>query len=542
MLKIDSREIMEKVDLEKLSRFFAERKQRVYDMIRKRLAKEPSTPYIRFVLDHPQGERRRRVYLDAFEKALRGKVQVFFNDQQQIGYKRAVEGYNLEDVFIYKMVFREVMWHFINEYNAEREFEDDLINFSDVRFIEHLIDYSNYLLSYSFLKTRDEIISRRRNQLHQLHLYAAKAVSIFQEEELRACANQGIYNIFGLNGSFLIPYVPEKDPSSWKRGKLIGLQIPPEFIEGIALEVGHSNRAMAIDAHDTMLPFDEEMDGDYFKVICIPIHPLNFYVTDLFFVHDQGRVFTFEKFDRNLLYQFSYFTGAVLSNSLMVSELADKQEELRNLSARLISIQEEERKRIAVDIHDTLTQALTAIGYKILLCQELMDKDPSRLNDELDRLVLNINEALKQSRHIISNLRPKILDDLGVVAAFKSVIVDFQEHANLRVNFTCPENLKVNSEVGIALFRIFQEALHNVTRHARASKVDISLSPNGKNELCLMVRDDGQGFDAPRYNQAGKNSGLGLLTMRERARDLGGQFEIASGIGEGCQIRVTVPL
>jgi len=542
MLKIDSREIKKKADLVKLSHFFAERKDRVYDMIQKGLEREPSSPYIRFILNHPEGQRRRREYVDAFEQALKGSVDVFFNDQQQIGYKRAIEGYRLEDVFIFKMVFSQVIWHFINEYNTEQEAGHNLITFSEIRFIEHLIDYSNYLLSYSFLKTRDEIINHRRNQLHQLHLYAAKAVSIFQEEELRACANQGIHDIFGLNGSFLVPSFPEKDLGSWEGGKLKGLQIPSEFLKGVALEVAHSNRAIAIDAHDIILPFDEEMDGDYFKVICIPIHPLNFYVTGLFFVHDQGGTFMFEKFDRNLLYQFCYFTGAVLSNSLMVSQLARKQEELRNLSAQLISIQEEERKRIAADIHDGLTQALTAIGYKVLLCQELKNRDSSRLNDELNRLVLNINEALRQSRQIISNLRPKILDDLGIVAACKRVVNDFQENTNIQVDFACPENLEVNPDVGIAFFRILQEALHNIKRHAGASKVDIALAPNGKNQLCLQLRDDGRGFNAHRYNRAAKDSGLGLLTMRERARDLGGQFEIISRAGEGCHIRVIVPL
>ncbi len=542
MLKIDYRDIIENADLEKISQFFAKHRERIYGLIREGLEKGPSTSYTRHISDHPKGQRRSRRFLDAFNEALRGRVDVFLNDQQRIGYKRAVEGYNLEDVFTYKMVFREVLWNFINDYNAEQKDDKDLINLNDVRFIEHLIGYSNYLLSYPFLKTRDEIINRRRKQLRQLHLYAAKVVSVFQEEELRACANQGIYDIFGLDGSFLVPYLKKEDLGKWNKGKLIGLHLSPEFVERTAFAVAHSSKEMAIDVNNELVPFNEAMEPDHFKVICIPIHSRNFYVTALFFIHDQGRIFKFEKFDKNLLYQFAYFTGSVLSNSLMVSEIAHKQKELRNLTARLISIQEEEGKRIAANIHDTITQALTAIGYKALLCQELMEKDPLRLNDELNHLVLNINEALRQSRQIISNLRPKILDDLGIVAAIKKLVVDFKEDSNLEVNLICPEKLNVNPDISIAFFRILQEALRNVKRHARASEVNISLTVNGKKQLCLIVKDDGQGFNAPGDTQAAKNSGLGLLTMRERAEDLRGQFKVTSLVGEGCQMLVTVPL
>ena len=300
--------------------------------------------------------------------------------------------------------------------------------------------------------------------------------------------------------------------------------------------------AMAIDDNNNRILFHEDMEQNSFKIICIPIHRRNFDLTGLFFIHNQGRVFRFEKFDKNLLYQFSYFTEAVLSNYMMFSELAEKKEELHKLTGQLISIQEGERKRIAAEIHDTITQALTAIGYKALLCQELIDKGPSRLNDELNRLVHDINGALKQSRQMISNLRPKILDDLGIVTAIKRVLTDFQEDTNIRVNFIPPKELDVRPELGTAFYRILQESLNNIKWHARASKVDISLVTINKNQLCLIVKDNGQGFSFPEDNQGVKNSGLGILTMRERAQDLGGQLTIVSREGEGCQITVTARL
>ena len=542
MLKVDSQEIIADADVEKLSRFFMDHKERIYELIRERLKREPSTPYKFFISDHPNGQRRSQAFLKAFQEALNGRVDVLFDDQRQIGYKRAMEGYELKDVFAYKMAFTEVMLHLITDYNAHRKSGEDLITFNDMKVITHLTSYSNFLLSDSFLRTRDEIISNRRNQLQKLHRYAARAISIFQEEELRACANQGIFEIFGLDGSFMVPYVRKDDKNGWKKGKLIGVQPSPEFVEKTALQVAQTNKAMAIDVNEAMIPFDEEVKQENFKVICIPIHTSDFDVTGLFFVHDQGRIFKFERFDKNLLYQFAYFTGATLANSLMISELARKKKEVHDLTGRLIFVQEEEKKRIGADIHDTITQALTAIGYKALLCQALINKDLPRLEEELNRLVRDINGALQKSRSIISELRPKILDDLGIVAAFNKAISNFKEDSRLPVNFDCLETLSVNPDVGIAFYRIFQEALRNIHKHAQASKVDIFLNIDSRNRLCLIVRDNGRGFVFDPNTERVSNSSMGLLTMRERAEDLGGQFIIDSQTGNGCQIVVTVPL
>jgi len=542
MLKIDSQEIIADADVEKLSRFFMDYKDRIYELIRERLKKDPPTPYKYFISDHPNGQMRSQAFLKAFQEALNGRVDVLFDDQRKIGYKRAMEGYELKDVFAYKMAFTEVMWLLINDYNVHLKSSEDLITFNDMKVITHLTSYSNFLLSNSFLKTRDEIISHRRNQLQKLHLYAARAISIFQEEELRAYTNQGIFDIFGLDGAFMVPYVKKDDKNRWKKGKLIGIQPSFEFVEMIARQVVQTSKAMAIDVNGTMIPFDEEVKQENFQVICIPIDTSNFDVTGLFFVHDQGRIFKFQRFDKNLLYQFVYFTGAILSNSLMVSELARKKEELHDLTGRLIFVQEEEKKRIGADIHDTITQALTGIGYKALLCQALINKDLPRLEEELNRLVHDINGALRESRNIISDLRPKILDDLGVVPAFNKAIANFMEDSGLAVHFECPETLSVNSDVGIAFYRIFQEALRNIYKHARASKVDISLTIDNRNRLSLVVRDNGRGLVVDPDAERVGNSGMGLLTMRERAEDLGGQFVIDSKSGNGCRIMVTVPL
>lgn len=543
MLTFDSREACRNADLKKLFDFFSNFSEDIYRLIQLRLRQGKLTPYKLFIAEHPEGQRRSRRFLEAFQGALRGNMDDLFKDQQRIGYKRAIEGYKLKDVFAYKMVFSEIIWHFIDKYNSQQRANENRINLNDIRFIERLINYSNYLLSYSFLKTRDEIITRRRTQLHQLHLYATKIVPVFNKEELRSHVNKGLHDIFGLDGSFLMPYNGNRVAGPSISSHFTELQLSPHSVEKTALEVARTKEDMAVDANGKMILFNEKIEEDYFKVICVAIRSRHFYETSLFFVHDQGRAFEFKKFDKNLLYQFAYFTGSVLSNSAMVSELADKQHELSTLASRLFTIQEEERKRIAADIHDTITQALTAIGYKTLLCQELLDKDPSRLRDELNRLVSEVNEALKQSRQITGNLRPRILDDLGILPAFKKIVLSFKEDSEIPVTFRCPEQLIVSPEIGITVIRILQEALNNVKRHAQATKVGISLTSNGQGQLCLSVKDNGRGISMGRHaDSLPENSGLGLLIMRERAQDLGGTFEITSQQGEGCQLRLVLPL
>jgi PAS domain S-box-containing protein len=211
-------------------------------------------------------------------------------------------------------------------------------------------------------------------------------------------------------------------------------------------------------------------------------------------------------------------------------------EELSKLARRLISAQEDERKRIAADIHDTLTQGLTGIGYKLLLCQKLVKEDDNRLQDVLEALVVNVNENLNQSRQIISNLRPQILDDIGIVATFKKTLKNLKNETNLYINFFSPEELQVSSEQGIALFRILQESFHNIIKHAKASKVVVALNAGNKGNLKMEITDNGIGFNPPE-----KGQGLGLVTMRERVEGLGGKFNIFSTLKGGCKITISFP-
>ncbi|MBL0716251.1 MAG: sensor histidine kinase [Desulfosarcina sp.] len=522
--------------------FFKCHKEQIHAHLLGFIQSEPPTFYREFILNNTEGQERVRVFLDSFEAALSGDIETFFEDQKNIGYIRAMEGYHLNDVYGFTVAFKDSLWRTSREYNDSMHNPADRLNNDDIFTFNKLLDGSFYLLSLSFLETRDELIMRHRKQLQALQRFAAGVVSVFEEENIWAHTTQGVFDVFGLIGTFLLAGGDSFKGKGCEVGRMIGLQVAHRDLEKILKGIYRSLKPMGLDNSNTLHHLSSSMDTDQFRFVSSPIMGRKSRLTGVLCIHDQGRTFRFSKFDRNLFFQFCYFAGAVSANCRMVSEIAEKKEDLRNITTRLISAQEEERKKIAADIHDVLTQALTGIGYKALYCMEIVGQDLGRLYQELELLTETINDALRQSREIISNLRPHILDYIGIIAAFRKFIGDFRNKFDIDVRFSHSDNLQIDPDKGIALFRILQEALHNARRHSTATTVDLSLSLEKGGFLTMTVKDDGQGFDPRKRNRQRQWPGLGLLTMRERAEDLGGEFRVDSRPGKGCSVIVKIPL
>jgi signal transduction histidine kinase len=219
-------------------------------------------------------------------------------------------------------------------------------------------------------------------------------------------------------------------------------------------------------------------------------------------------------------------------------ELYSKSADLRALAARVQSVQEEEQRRIARDIHDELGQALTALKMDLSwLANRVADNPPAlektrSMSSQIDGMVHTV-------RDLTARLRPEALDELGLPAAIKWQAREFQLRAGIRCNVSLPaDELVLDQERATALFRIFQELLTNVVRHAAATKVDVVLR-RVDNLLLLEVNDDGQGIVETAIRSP---SSLGLLGMRERAAPFGGRLEIAARRGKGTSARVLIPV
>ena len=215
--------------------------------------------------------------------------------------------------------------------------------------------------------------------------------------------------------------------------------------------------------------------------------------------------------------------------------------EMQSLSARILESQEEERRRIARELHDELGQGLTATLLSLKNAEEQMGESPMVAQVKHASSIITI--LTQQVRALSLNLRPSVLDDLGLVAAVRWYIRERVESAGLRVVLSVDKDLpRLPALLETACFRVLQSAFTNILRHAQAQEAQVSLRQADGN-LVLVIRDNGRGFDVKAARQtalAGKS--LGLLGMEERVRLVGGVLEITSAPGQGSEVRVVLPM
>jgi PAS domain S-box-containing protein len=222
-----------------------------------------------------------------------------------------------------------------------------------------------------------------------------------------------------------------------------------------------------------------------------------------------------------------------------VTEMKRTQQHLRALSRRLLDVQEKERGRLARDLHDDVGQALTALKIQL----ESLARDAGPLGARVHECVETARHALERVRQLSLSLRPLQLDDLGLVAALRSHLDRQASIGGLTPHFDAVDAPPgVAAEVETASFRVAQEAITNVLRHARARNVWLRLYTSG-GRLALCVRDDGAGFDLQAARRRGAaGASLGLAGMEERVALAGGELELRSALGEGTLVLATFPL
>jgi PAS domain S-box-containing protein len=220
-------------------------------------------------------------------------------------------------------------------------------------------------------------------------------------------------------------------------------------------------------------------------------------------------------------------------------QLRTSLDQLRALAARLQSVREEERTSIAREIHDELGQACTAIKMDLALIGRRTTKRQARLRAKVDSASQLVDNMIATLRRIASELRPRTLDDLGLAAALEWQAQDFESRTGIHCRVTLPQNpLALDSERSTAIFRIFQESLTNVARHAQAARVEARLEL-GAQHLTFQVHDNGRGFDPL---EAKSRRSLGLVGMQERALLLNGDLKIEGVPGAGTTMTLRIPL
>lgn len=226
----------------------------------------------------------------------------------------------------------------------------------------------------------------------------------------------------------------------------------------------------------------------------------------------------------------------------LASQALLKEEAARaRLLHQVITANEDERMRIARELHDETSQNLTAMMLGIDSAGSILEKDPPRARERYNRVKTIAQELLDGIHRLVYNLRPPLLDDLGLVPTITMCADKQLKPRGIQLHLQENEGSRLPPFIETALFRIVQEAFTNVTRYSCAENVDVILK-HTDHTLQLMIRDDGQGFDAAALQAGEPGAGFGLRGMQERVRMLDGQFELKSTPGEGTQITVSIPL
>jgi len=210
--------------------------------------------------------------------------------------------------------------------------------------------------------------------------------------------------------------------------------------------------------------------------------------------------------------------------------------ELSALSSHLQGLAEKEKSELARTLHDELGGLLTAAKMDLSWLQARMDKP--EYQERLAQLGSVLDEAMSLKRRVVEELRPSLLDHFGLATALRTYVDSACAKANIRADIRLPDDTAgIPKDISIALFRIVQEGLNNIIRHANAKHVVLELTANGK-EYEFTLNDDGRGFDPEDARESWPH---GIMGMRHRVRALGGRFALDSAPGKGTTLRVAVP-
>lgn len=229
----------------------------------------------------------------------------------------------------------------------------------------------------------------------------------------------------------------------------------------------------------------------------------------------------------------------IAERKLAAQDLLESRQKLRELSWHMEEVREEERKRIARELHDELGQVLTVQRIDLMQLASRRDVPAHELQEKLHEIILMLDQVADTARSISENLRPGVLDMLGLAAAVEHHVENFMSATQLNCRLTMNrDEFDVDPKMATAVFRILQESLTNVARHARAKLIEVQLV-DLSNELILIVQDDGCGIpEKPK----GRRRGFGLMGMQERVKLLGGEFLIESFPGKGTRIEANFPV
>ncbi|MEW6440855.1 MAG: sensor histidine kinase [bacterium] len=515
-----------------LKQVFESFQPRIIEETLKRFGEDPGTDYKRFVLKTDLLRERAKAFCEVLVLALEGDRSPLRKDQANAGYDRALRGFNLGDVLRPQDVFRWVLYDLLAELQSKGQ-----LAFPDI--LKEVYEFYSVMIeayqqnALSFIRTREELINEKVNQLQALYDFTQELLA----EPPRSDA------IFRRLFEEMIRLFPDGELilAIWKGANAHLIFHHPENLQKAAIlpfleQVGGNPAPLYMDETGST-----SGDIDHAKMktcVVIPWSGPTSYRGVLVLRTPQGFAFTLK--ESHLIQQFLHLSAVAIENAEMLVEVERKQRELQVMTNRMLEIREEERKKLAADLHDTFAQTLVFLDYRLQYFGEVLRKEPELLQEKFAELRTIVKRAADQCRVMISSLRPDLIDTLGLTGALRRLVENFEAETGIDVE-THFSDLSISGKTKICLFRVAQEALNNVSKHAQATSVDFSLKKE-RDLVRLVVSDNGLGFDASAHCVSSAEARkLGLLFMKERIEGLGGELVVASRPGSGCRVEASIP-
>jgi signal transduction histidine kinase len=283
-----------------------------------------------------------------------------------------------------------------------------------------------------------------------------------------------------------------------------------------------------------------EHDGLLSAVQAVPLRVGESVLGMLAIIHQQPGVISRDHL--HLLEAAASWTAIAVSNARLFAQVRRSREQMRQLARQVVTAQEEERRRVARELHDEAGQALTALKINLELLRQGLPEELPEVQHSLADAVELTSRTMEQIRRLAHNLRPAALETYGLNEALQTLCMDFSSRTHLPVHYEAHGLPSLPETVSITLYRFVQEALTNVAKHASATAVSVTLQCD-EAEVTLAIHDDGCGFALNKeLNDDGNETGIGLAGMRERLDLIGGWLEIQTAVGTGTRLEAHVPL
>jgi signal transduction histidine kinase len=403
------------------------------------------------------------------------------------------------------------------------------------------LTYANGILAEQI-----EVREKAQGQLEELNRIAAAVSASLETGEVKETLARMLREEVGVPAGAILAYEPLRDRlllrESWglspaAQGDLKAVTVTGSIFERCISKMERVEYPH-IDRRDWAEPWLAEMVGCGWRHwLCVPLVAQGRVQGVLIVLNEEP---TMNEAQQRFFLTVGQQAGVAIANARLYAEVLARGERLQQLAQQIISIQERERHRVSRELHDEAGQALTALLFSLAMLKETVRDNPEQAYSNIDVAVKLTGDTMEQIRSLAHAMRTPSLDVLGLDATLAGLCQEFSRRTGLAISYSGTELPELPEMVSISLYRMAQEGLTNVARHAAATTVAVTLEQND-GKVVLTIEDDGVGFEAAGVLHK-PAAGIGLSGLNERMETLGGRLEITSREGRGTRLRAVVPV